>query len=260
VNTINLNKYLILFLCTLWAMPLVSAEPFDHAHTQLTQVLKPYVSEGRVDYDSLKTHRAALDEYLITMSKVSPNEFSGWNKDEQLAYLINLYNAKTLQLIIDHYPVKSIKDIGGLLTKPWDLKSVEVFGKKVTLNTIEHEMIRKTFQEPRIHVALVCAAKGCPQLRSSAYTSTKLEAELEEQTQFFLSDMQKNYFDSSSNTLHISPIFKWYKKDFQKNNATVVQFIRDHAGNELSEQLTKSNTRIVYTEYDWSLNDQSKKR
>lgn len=231
------------------------ATPLDHQHAEYTEILSAYVVKGRVNYAALKENREALDAYLLNTSRVSIQEFQGWTQSQQLAFLINVYNAETLQLIIDHYPVDSIKDIGGFFTKPWDLKEAHLFEKSVTLNNIEHDMIRKNYKEPRIHMALVCAAKGCPHLRDTAYTDQELDAQLNEQTHIFLSDSTKNYFKSTNNTLYVSSIFKWYREDFQREGNTLIQFVRAHAGAPLQQQLNSPTIRINFTAYDWSLND-----
>lgn len=253
------NIAIILLLAGISGVGSVSAETFDHSHEIYTTILKQHVVNGRVDYLGLKSERNGLDTYLGNSSRVSMKMFQSWTRDEQLAFLINVYNAETLKLIIDHYPVESIKDIGTLFTKPWDLKVVRLFGKKITLNNIEHDMIRKNYREPRIHVALVCAAKGCPILLDTAYIPGRLDEQMSEQTKFFLADKKKNHFDAKSKTLYVSPIFKWYKEDFQDGKG-IVPFVRQHANESLAQQLTVKGIRIRYTEYDWSLNDMARKK
>lgn len=233
-----------------------NADSFDHMHNHWTDVLHRFVADGRVDYAGLKADRAGLDKYLSEVAVVSLREFQSWNTNQQLAFLINLYNAETLQLIIDHYPVDSIKDIGGFLTKPWDLECVNLFGKTVTLNAIEHGMIRKNYKEPRIHFALVCAARGCPPLRSEAYVAERLDEQLDDQTQTFLSTPTKNRIDPDSNTLYLSPIFKWYGDDFQKYARGVQYFVSHYYPKANERALRDGAYEIRYTDYDWSLNDQ----
>ena len=138
---------------------------FDQSHSRFDRVLKKFVKDGLVDYAGLKANPGELRRYLDELSTPSEMDFGRWMEKEQLAFLINLYNATTLRLIVDHYPVKSIKDIGNLWKGPWDQPVVRLFGRKVTLNTIEHDILRKNYEEPRIHFALVCAARGCPPLR-----------------------------------------------------------------------------------------------
>ena len=144
------------------------------------------ISNGQVDYMGLKADPKALDRYLTTLATVSGVQLQSWTESQQLAFFINLYNASTLRLILDNYPVKSIKDIGSLFTGPWDQPAVRLFGKTVTLNTLEHALLRKQYHEPRLHMALVCAAKGCPPLRSEAYTAERLNEQLDAQARTYL--------------------------------------------------------------------------
>ena len=231
------------------------ADGFDSMHADYDALLQQHVSKGRVDYRALKQNRGVLDSYLRSTASVSMSTFQSWNRDTQLAFLMNVYNAETIQLIINHYPVDSIKDLGTLFTKPWALDTVHLFGKVYTLDDIEHKMIRKNYSEPRIHVALVCAAKGCPNLRSGAYASAELDAQLTEQTLKFLSDIRRNRYDAQSNTLHVSPVFKWYREDFEKNGQSVASFCREYGPPAMTAIPRRSNARIRYTDYDWSLND-----
>ncbi len=222
-------------------------EAFDHSG--LDSVLKRYVNDsGMVDYAELKSNRAGLDTYLKSTAAVSNSTFDGWGKDEQLAFLINVYNAETLQYIVDNHPVASIKKLGGIFSTPWDKKNVDLFGERVSLNHLEHKVIRPDYAEPRIHFALVCAAKGCPPLRNEAYTAAKLESQLEDQAKVFLNQTAKNRLDGD--TLYLSTIFKWYGDDFKKGGRSVSEYV-----DPFIEGATAGKS-IEWTEYDWSLNEQ----
>lgn len=238
-------KSLLLFSLLLFAT--VSGYAFDHS--ALDRILATHVnSRGMVDYASLQKNRSTLDSYLGKTGSVSEATFQAWGKADQLAFLINVYNAETLQYIIDHYPLASIKELGGLFSKPWDEKNVTLFGKARSLDYLEHEVIRERFDEPRIHFALVCAAKGCPPLRSEAFTGERLEAQLRDQTRTFLSQSTKNRFEKG--ILYLSPIFKWYGEDFTKNGTSIQNYVAPYfegAGDA---------KKIEYTDYDWSLNTQ----
>ncbi|MCR4295249.1 MAG: DUF547 domain-containing protein, partial [Elusimicrobia bacterium] len=159
------------------------------ARAGLNAALSAHVREGRVDYAGLKKDSAGLDAWLAAAAALDENEFKGRSREQRLAFLINLYNAATLRLILDRYPIASIRDIGPAWdpNKAWKLPAVKVFGRTVTLNQVEHEMIRPVFNEPRVHFALVCAAKGCPPLRSEAYDGSRLDAQLDDQARLFLS-------------------------------------------------------------------------
>ncbi len=214
----------------------------------LTPILKQYVVEGRIDYRGLKANPDPLAAYLKQTGRVSETEFNAWGEKQQLAFLINLYNASTLQLIVDHYPVKSIKRIRQGFKGPWDQPVVSLFGKKITLNTLEHKIIRPEYKEPRIHMVLVCAAKGCPGLRNEAYTAEKLDAQLDDQSRRYLTSPLGLKIDRKKGTASISAIFKWYGGDF----TSVATFIEKHSGQSIQ------GLKINYLNYDWSLNETRK--
>ena len=207
-----------------------------------------------MDYAGLKADPAQLNGYLGQLAAVKESDFNKWSEEQQLAMLINLYNAATLKLIIDHYPVKSIKDIGGLFKKPWDIESLTLFGKPTTLDHVEHGLLRKKYDEPRIHFAIVCAAKGCPALRPGAYTAAQLDAQLNEQGEKFLRDSSKNRIDASNKTIYLSKIFKWFEEDFTKNGS-LTDFVKPYFTRAGSKGLNDS-FKVKHTDYDWSLNKQ----
>lgn len=223
----------------------VNAQTFDHKHAAVDALLSANVSSGTVNYRALKAKPAALKAYLDSLAGVAERSFKGWSKDQQLAYYINLYNAATLQLIVDHYPVKSIKDIGGWFKGPWDQPVVRLFGKKITLNNLEHDIIRKQFKEPRIHMALVCAAKGCPPLRNEAYTAEKLDVQLDAQSRGYLASPLGLQLNRAKGEARVSSIFKWYGGDFP----SVEKFVEKHGGVSLD------GLKLRYLDYDWSLNE-----
>lgn len=229
---------------------LSSASAFDHSHAELDGVLKNYVNaEGMVDYAGLKANRSALDEYLVKTGVVSEADFDSWTREQRLAFLINVYNAETLKLIIDHYPVKSIKKIGGLFGQAWDVESVTLFGEKTTLNTIEHKILRPIYKEPRVHFAIVCAAMGCPPLRNGAFTPDKLDNQLDARGRLFLSQENKNRLDGG--TLFLSPIFDWFGEDFTANGS-----LQDFLTPFFPVDIKGKKLKIKFTDYDWSLNEQ----
>ncbi|NNE91132.1 MAG: DUF547 domain-containing protein [Verrucomicrobiales bacterium] len=240
--------FLPLFFITI--LFLGSAGPvrgFDHSN--LDAVLKKYVdSKGMVDYAGLQKNRSELDSYLKSTAAVTEKEFKGWNENEQLAFLMNVYNAETLQLIIDHYPVKTIKKIGPLIGTPWDVKSVELFGDTTTLNKLEHGILREDYDEPRLHFAIVCAAMGCPPLRTEAFTAAKLDEQLDDQARVFLSQANKNRVEGD--TLYLSPIFKWFDGDFEKGGKSVQDYVNPWF------KADTSRLKVKYTDYDWDLNKQ----
>lgn len=202
-------------------------------------LLKKYVDfTGKVNYQELKTDEIKVKSYLSFLKENQPK--TDWSNNEKLAYLINLYNASTIQLILSKYPVKSITDLNG--GKPWDLKFIDFRNKKISLNDLENEIIRKEFSEPRIHFAVNCAAKSCPKLRSEAFTADKLEKQLDDQAKHFLLRSGKNSISNSS--LELSKIFEWYAVDFGQ----IQIFINKYT-------IVKTTAKVSYIEYDWSLND-----
>lgn len=232
-----------------------SAETFDHSHKLYGNVLILYVKDGLVDYSGLKSNPGNLKDYLEQTALVSKKEFDSWTGEERLAFLINLYNARTLELIIENYPVKSIKDIGSGAKGPWEEPIVPLFGEIITLNTLENSIIRKNYNDPRIHFALVCAAKGCPPLLGVPYIAENLNNQLGAQTQKFLADSAKNSIDVKNKVIRLSPIFNWYMDDFSRTAGSVQKFIKPYYLNFPVEEF-----KIEYTDYDWSLNDSSAER
>ena len=190
------------------------------------------------------------------MAKVDEASFSNWPEKQRLTYLINLYNAATIKLITDNYPVKSIRDINKEGQGPWELEVVNLFGKKSSLNSLEHEIIRKNYNEPRVHFALVCAALGCPKLPGEAFTFPKLEEQLAERTKLYLSDKNINYIDENNKVVYLSSIFNWFAGDFIKTNGSVSAFVKEYLPADESK-IINLDYSLKFTEYDWKLNDGS---
>ena len=243
-----------------FALPALGfAADFDPSHRLYGEVLVRFVQGGLVDYASLKADRGKLDLYLDQLAAVPKDRFKTWSPQERLAFLINLYNASTLRLIIDHYPVKSIKGIGSFFKGPWDQEVVRVFGDTITLNTLEHKIIRPEYREPRAHFALVCAAMGCPPLRGEPYAAAELQGQLDDQGRLFLSATHKNRVDAAGRTVYLSPIFKWYAEDFQKKSGSVLSFVEPYFPEGAAKGLPAGGYSVKYTEYDWSLNERKAK-
>ena len=216
-----------------------------------------------VNYNGMKADQSELDSYMAATSKVSQSEFNRWSKGEQLAFLINVYNAGTVELVLTKYPnIKSIKDIGGVFGSPWKQNFVTLLGKKRSLDDIEHNLIRgsKRYNEPRIHFAVNCASIGCPALLDDAFTANKLDKQLEQVTSKFLADSSRNRLKVS--ILEVSPIFKWYKEDFENNwrgTNNLEGFLARYSSslglnNAQTADLKAGKTKISYTNYNWSLN------
>ena len=263
---------LVLFAAT--ASVYASAE--EGLHSTFDNLLSEYVtpiSNGtstQVNYDGFKKERTRLNEYLAQLAKVKQSTFDSWSKNKQLAFLINAYNAYTIELILTEYPdIDSIRDLGSFFSSPWKKEIAPLLGENRTLDEIEHELIRgtnqstKIYNEPRIHFAVNCASVGCPALREEAYTGDKLDEQLEAQTKRFLADASRNKM--SDNTLHLSKIFDWYREDFDRENgswrgtSTLNAFILLYKDamqlTEAQVSALKNDTAdIEYLDYDWALN------
>jgi Protein of unknown function, DUF547 len=230
-------------------LPVPSGEPFDLSHAALDAILSARVREGQVDYAGLAEDRDALDAYLAEVAAVARGTFDAWTEGDRLAFLINAYNACTLQLILDHWPVESIRDTHAL-GNPWDHFTFRLLGEEVTLNAIEHEMVRPVFHEPRIHFALVCAAVSCPPLRPRAWVRETLDADLEEATRAFLTDPGSNDLSNPANP-RLSALFDWYGGDFVEAAGSVAAFVSQHSGTVVPD-----NAEIDFLGYDWNINSQ----
>ena len=229
-----------------WALA-AGAQAFDHTHAQFDALLKAHVDEqGLVDYRALKAKPDDLKAYLDTLAAVSAEDYETWTPPQRLAFAFNLYNASTLQLIVDHYPIKSIRDIGTRFRGPWKQPAVRFRGSTITLDALEHGYLRKEYNEPRLHLALVCAAKGCPPLRREAYVAERLDAQLDDQSRKYLGSSRGLQLDRANGEARISAIFQWYGKDFP----SVAAFVAKHSGESLD------GLKIRYLDYDWSLNEQ----
>lgn len=232
------------------------ASPFDPNHPQWRTVLGRFVTNGAVNYAGLKREPADLDAYLDRLAAIPAAEFAQWPRAERLALLLNLYNAQTLRLIVDHYPLRSIRNIGVLPGAAWKRSIVRWGGKTLSLDQLEHEMIRPGFNEPRVHFALVCAAKGCPPLRAEPYVAAKLDAQLDDQARTFLGTNAKNRFDAKVGVLWLSPIFDWYGKDFGADSAGIVRFVTPFLPADARNDVNRAaKVEVRFTDYDWSLND-----
>lgn len=253
-----ITSFANVFRAAVVSLLFVPAHAFDHSHSALDHVLKAHVRDAAVDYVALKAAPGPLDACLDQLAAVSEAEFNGWTEAERLAFLINLYNAATLKLIAENYPVKSIKSIGWVPGSAWKQAGVRLFGKKISLDEVEHGIIRKQSKEARVHFALVCAARGCPPLRAEAFVAARLDAQLQDQGMIFIRDRGKNRADVATRTLYLSKIFKWFAGDFEAASGSVQKFVAPFFPEESRAALAVGDFKIAYTDYDWSLNDQAK--
>lgn len=266
-------------------------QAFDHQHLVFTELLSEVVKpspdkkQTRVDYTQLHQKSELLSRYLTALSAVEEDEYDSWTDDQQLSFLINAYNAFTLDLIDQNFEkfiadksisiqelvvfqknqAESIKDLGSFFSSPWDKTFFTLLGEERNLNDLEHDMIRVWFERPRIHAALVCAAVSCPPLRNESFVADKLDQQLDDQMRKFLSDDKRNTVKIDKKTVYLSSIFKWYDEDFEQglqgfdSLEDLIEVYQDDIANSPQQLawLKKQNFRIRYLDYDWRLNDVS---
>ena len=263
-----MKELLSILLC----VTATSALAFDHGHEAWNRLLSAHVrvtADGHasaVDYAGVKRDRTVLAAYLGELSAVSSAQYQNWSRDRRLAFLINAYNAWTVDLVLNNYPgLESIKDLGGLIGSPWQKKFFRLLGKQRSLDDIEHGLIRAPglFDEPRSHFAVVCASVGCPMLRPEAYVDARLDHQLEDAMRRFLGDRTRNRFDARSKSLEVSKIFDWYEDDFAIGEGRF-KSLRDTFGAfadaiadspAAAEAVRAGDYHLEFLSYDWSLND-----
>lgn len=241
--------------------PQKTTADLDHSHSVWTSALSEFVmkrgAQSRVRYEAIRSNPKNIQQYLDGIGTVTEREFAAFSDAQRIAFLINAYNAYTVALIVNNYPVQSIKKIGGWFASPWKIQFFRLRGQLHALDDIEHTMLRKDFNEPRIHFALVCAAVSCPALRNEAYVADRLNTQLDDAADSFLSDAERNRFDPSTKILHLSSIFKWYGDDFNPKFGSAANFAisRMKRLKLIPEAVPPSSISIEYLPYDWSLND-----
>jgi len=258
-----------------------AAQGFDHA--AFDTVLSRFVRDGRVDYAALAVGRETLDAYLEQVAAVELAAFAAWSEDDQIAYLINAYNAYTLETVVDHYPIKgssffkkltspkrfafpanSIRHIDGV----FDGITHTVMGRGMTLDDIVDGLVRAEYDERRVHFALACAALSCPPLREEAYRGARLDEQLDDQGRLFLSDPRLNRFESERGHVYLSKIFDWYGDDFRDyadesiyasdaKIGGVLTFVTRYLRQRTVEFLESAEYRVEFLSFDWTLNDQA---
>ncbi|HOY34074.1 MAG TPA: DUF547 domain-containing protein [Piscinibacter sp.] len=253
-------------------LPGARAQAFDHTHAAWTALLRKHVQPLRggqasqVRYAGMAADRAALKAYLDSLSAVGESSFAAFGRAQQMAFLINAYNAFTVELILTRWPkLESIKDLGSLLQSPWKPKWVPLLGGKVSLDDIEHAMLRQRgrYDDPRVHFAVNCASIGCPALREEAFDAARLDAQLDEQALRFMSDRTRNRYDAAAGRLQVSKIFDWFGEDFRLGHrgiASLPAFLARYAevladAPADRERIRSGQAGIGFLDYDWKLND-----
>lgn len=242
----TLPALLVFFVSTtLWA--------FDHS--AYDKMLHKYTHDGRFAYSDLLANKedlASFRAYLKSLSDTDPTTLP--SDVERKTFWVNAYNAFTIDLILQHYPIASIRKISGPFGSPWKKDFFKINGRNMSLDDIEHGTLRKRkeFQDARIHFALVCASKGCPPLQSFAFAGDKIDEQLETIARAYLTDSKKTVYDASSDTLRLNSIMKWYGGDFERDTGSLRKFLKKYL-----PQIT-DKTRIEFQEYDWLLNEPDK--
>jgi len=260
-----MKKLLAFVLMSLLA---VSAHAeFDHTYAAWGPLVKKHVrwlpddKQSRVDYAGFKADRAALKQVLAQLSAVPKAEFAGWTKAERMAFLINAYNAFTVELILTRYPdLKSIKDLGPFLSTPWKIEFFTLLGEKRHLDWIEHEQLRPLYDDPRVHGAVNCASIGCPALRNEAFTAARLDQQLDDGMLRFMSDRTRNR--ARGGRLEVSSIFKWFREDWEQGHRgfSRIEDLYAKYAKELSDdpavqaKIRAATMPVSHLDYDWSLN------
>ena len=250
--TKTLSTLVLLLSISLWFIPGVSAATFDHS--KFDQALKKYVDDkGLVDYNSIAKD-SGFSEYVQSLQTARVEELS---RDGQLAFWINAYNAVTIDKVIKKKPKKSVREtfVPGVWTgtKFFTSRKHIVAGKRLSQDDIEHEILRKQFNDPRIHFAIICASMGCPQLPRIAYTEENVQTRLEEETRKYLNSPRGTRIDRAENTLHVSKLFDWFGSDFINKSGSVLAFMQPYLHEEVRLFLER-DPMISYLEYDWALN------
>ena len=218
---------------------------FDHS--RLDALLRANVRADGVAYDALRADAAKLDEYL---AQIAAARLDSLPRDERLALLINAYNACTLRLILDHYPLQSIRDIPE--ARRWKDRRWVVAGRTLSLDELENEVIRPEYKEPRIHFAINCASRGCPPLRAEAFVASRLDAQLEEQTRRAHADAR--FLELTREGVRLTKLYEWFAGDFTASGDTVLQFAARYSESLAARLKTTPAPKIEWIEYDWTLN------
>jgi Protein of unknown function, DUF547 len=235
--------------------------PVDHEHAAWRTILGRFVRDGEVAYGRLAREGAPLlTSYLNGLSSACADDYARWSRAERLAFWLNAYNAFTVKLVLDHYPIASIRRIGWLPGAAFREQFIPMPGLKggaISLDDIENGTLRADFREPRIHFALVCASRSCPVLRAEPYRAVDLDRQLDDQARVFLADPSKNRFDPTTNTLYLSSIFKWFRTDFEAAAGSLPAYVGRYRSDP---RATAPAVRIEFLDYDWSLNEQREGR
>jgi len=280
MNKIIISFFVTFFLCStgnIMAQTAQDLTPFDQNHTIFNKLLQENVKDAKVKYQGF-IDSVEFVNYLKTLNNISPDDFNTWTDSQKIAFWINSYNAFTIKAIIDHYPIQRSFTLVGIFYAPknsilqipgvWKKLQFQAVGQNVTLDHIEHGILRKEFNEPRIHAAINCASISCPDLRNEAYIADKIDKQLDDSSKNFVNSKTKGVLiDKNESKIKVSKIFKWFGDDFfsnyhkqefndksDKQNGTL-GFIYKYINDDEKIFLLNSNYKLKYMSYDWSLNE-----
>ena len=251
---------------------------FDHSHGVFNELLNEYVVDAKVNYKGFIDSSVEFNNYLESLNNVDPERFNSWTEKQKIAFWINAYNAFTIKAIIDHYPIKRSFTLIGIFYAPknsilqipgvWKKLKFNAVGSEVTLDHIEHGILRKEFNEPRIHAAINCASISCPDLRNEAYTADRLDSQLSDASSIFVNSKSKGVLiDKESGKVRISKIFKWFGEDFYKSYSSETFMLRsskqngslgyivEYIDDDEKKYILEGNYKLKYLPYDWGLNE-----
>jgi len=240
---------------------------FDHAHAAWSRVLERHVQGDRFDYKALGEASGPLDEYLLQLRGVQADQFASWTREQRYAFWINAYNAFTVHLVLSRYPVKSIKDIGTVVAPVWKKEFIplghligESEAEKISLDTIEHAILRPKFEDARVHAAINCASESCPPLRTEAFQAEKLDRQLDQQVRAWLADARYNRFERAKGRVQISELFSWFSEDFVRDAGSVRDWVARFAPeDEVAWLKAQAKVEIDHLPHSWKLNDVERK-
>src|SRR3989338_4394022 len=257
------TKIISLFL-GIYIACLLPFPAFASDYSSWQKFLDLYLKNDLVNYSAVQTNPALFNTIVSQLENVKKEEYAPWPQDEKKAFWINAYNIEAIKLVLDHYPLKRSLCLQALrypansiqqIPDVWNQEALIILGKKVSLNYIENEILRKEFPDPRVHFVIVCASLGCPVLRDELYVFDRLDSQLDDAATKFMQDRKKFNYDAHHNTFYLSPIFKWFKEDFEKAEGSIA-FIKKYMPQY--KNLPESG-KIQWLDYDWSLNEQKSK-
>ncbi len=280
MNKIIISFFMAFFLCfagNLMAQIEQDLTPFDQNHTIFNKLLQENVKDAKVNYQGF-IDSAEFTNYLKTLNNITPDDFKTWTGSQKIAFWINSYNAFTIKAIIDHYPIQRSFTLVGIFYAPknsilqipgvWKKLQFQAVGQSVTLDHIEHRILRKEFNEPRIHAAINCASISCPDLRNEAYIADKIDKQLDDSSRNFVNSKTKGVLiDKNKSKINVSKIFKWFGDDFfsnyhkqefndksDKQNGTL-GFIYKYINEDKKKYVLSGKYKLKYMSYDWGLNE-----